>query len=74
MGASVNKITHEQVVRIWTLSSNFKQLFQVIKLSVNVSTNLKYKIFISQEVQTTIIKISSSTKNTFDGSECIDLP
>ena len=40
VGSSVNEVTHEKIVRIWTLSTNFKELLQVIELPVNISANL----------------------------------
>ena len=37
--ATINKITHEHIVRVWHLTSLLKQLQQVVELSMNVSTN-----------------------------------
>jgi len=38
--ASIDEVTHEQVVCIRALSSNFEKLFEVIELAVNVSADL----------------------------------
>ena len=40
MGSSVHEVSHEKVVCVWAFSSNFKQLLQIVELSVNISTNL----------------------------------
>lgn len=32
--------THKEIVCVWAFSTNFKQLFEVVELSVNVTTNL----------------------------------
>ena len=42
--ASVHKITHEQVVGVGALATYFEQLNQIIKLSVDISANLKRPI------------------------------
>ena len=49
MTAAIDKVAHEEVVCVWTFSTNLKELFQVIKLTVDVSTDLKVnqKIFLT---------------------------
>mmetsp|Transcript_73452 Transcript_73452/g.172572 ORF Transcript_73452/g.172572 Transcript_73452/m.172572 type:complete len:101 (+) Transcript_73452:307-609(+) len=37
--ASVHKIAHEQVVRVWAFSTNFEKFLQVIELAVDVAAN-----------------------------------
>jgi len=37
--ATVNVISHEEVVGVWGLAANFEQFTQVVELSVNVATN-----------------------------------
>ena len=39
MGTSVNKISHEQVVCVGTLSTNFEKLFQVVELTMDITTD-----------------------------------
>ena len=34
--ASVDEIAHEEVIRVWDISADFEQFFEVIKLTVNV--------------------------------------
>ena len=41
MGPSVYEVAHKEVIGIWTLSSNFKELLQIVKLTVNIATNLQ---------------------------------
>ena len=37
--ASVNKITHEQVIRPWTVVSHAEQLHQIVELPVDVAAD-----------------------------------
>ena len=37
--ATVNVVTHEQVVVLWQLATNFEQLDQIKELAVDVSAN-----------------------------------
>lgn len=37
---AVHKVTKEQVICVWALSADFKQLNKIVELSVNVTTNL----------------------------------
>ena len=38
---SVDKVSHEQVVCVRHIATNLEQLFEVIKLTVNISTDLQ---------------------------------
>lgn len=38
--ATIDEISHEQVVCFRTIIANFEQLFQVIELAVDITTNL----------------------------------
>ena len=40
--ASVDKVTHEQVVCVWNVSSNLEELLQVKELTVDVATDLSH--------------------------------
>ena len=37
--ASIDVISHEEVVRVWGLATNFKELLQVVELTVDVTAN-----------------------------------
>jgi hypothetical protein len=37
--ASVDKVAHEQIVGLWALSTDLKQLLEVVELPMNVTTN-----------------------------------
>jgi hypothetical protein len=39
--ASINEITHEEVVRVRAFTADFEKLLEVVKLAVDVTTNLK---------------------------------
>ena len=39
--SSVHKISHEQIVGLRNISAHFEQLFQVIELTVYITTNLE---------------------------------
>jgi len=39
--ASVNEISHENVVGLRAVASNFEEFHQVVELSVNVTADLK---------------------------------
>ena len=45
-------LTHEQIVGFWTFATNFKQLFKIVKLSLNVAADLRRR----KEVQCSIRK------------------
>ena len=38
--STIDEITHEEVVRIWALTTDLEKLHQVIELTVNVTANL----------------------------------
>ena len=38
---SIYKVSHEQVIRVWDVSSYFEQFFEIIKLTMNVSAYLE---------------------------------
>ncbi len=42
--ATVDIISHEKVVGIWRLSANFKELFQVMELPMDVSANCDWRL------------------------------
>ena len=37
--ASINVISHEEIVVVWQLSSNLEEFFQIIELSMDISAN-----------------------------------
>lgn len=39
--SSIHKITHKKVIGFWTLSTHFEQFLKIIKLAMNVSTDLR---------------------------------
>lgn len=39
--SSVDEIAHEQVIRLGNIAANFKQFFEIVKLPMNVSANLR---------------------------------
>ncbi len=39
--APIHKVPQKEIVCLWAFASNFKQLFEIIKLPVNVATDLK---------------------------------
>jgi len=41
--ATVDIISHEKIIGIWGLSANFKELLQVMELSMDVSTNCDWR-------------------------------
>jgi len=41
VAASVDKVSHEEIVRVWALSSHLEKLFQIVELTVDVTANLK---------------------------------
>jgi hypothetical protein len=42
--ASINKVAHEEVVRVRALTADFKKFFEVVKLAMDVTTNLKDRV------------------------------
>lgn len=38
--SSIDKVTHEQVVGFWAIVSDLKQLFEVIELAMDITTDL----------------------------------
>ena len=55
--ASIDEITHEQVVGVGALASNLEELHQVVELSVNVTADL--------HTGNTIIRLCSSNLSIF---------
>ena len=43
MGSSIYEVTHKKIVCIWTFSSDLKEFFQIIELTVDITAYL-YKI------------------------------
>jgi len=37
--ATIHVVTHEEVVGVWGLASNFEKFFQVVELAVNITAN-----------------------------------
>ena len=42
--ASIDKVSHEEVIRLRYISADFEEFFQVIKLSVNISTDRNRRV------------------------------
>ena len=45
--ASVDKITHKEVVGVWALASDLEELHQVLELSMNIAADLVKEEWVS---------------------------
>lgn len=39
--APVHEIPHKQIICFWNITTNFKKLFEIIELAVDISTHLQ---------------------------------
>lgn len=44
--ASIDIVPHEEVVSVWGLPANFKQLPQIVELTMNVATDRNWGLYL----------------------------
>ena len=38
---SIDEVSHKEIVGIWAFTTNFKEFFQIVELTMDVTANLK---------------------------------